>query len=243
MRTAQKRREVSDEDFRRAYYGIPGDEQSILAAVDNQNIIQSVLVKYRLAISRDDLETCGMVAMWRCLQYHDPNRPSKADPSKPCNQKLTTSLHTFVTWECLRELRKVKNQEKRAAKHGCRQYPTENLDNILTLNKKHYRDEHREKMSVLFEYMDLLPFKWQRKVLKQYYFDGLTMSQIGVVNGYSKEAARQKIGKAVRTLRGLCLAEQREDGVLSFGMKGDTCQSQKQNQTSDASMAPLSRMA
>src|SRR5262245_39037708 len=98
-KTRQVRRPVTDADFKRAYYGASGDDASLRAAADNRNVIAAVLKQYVGKIPHDELESCGMTAMWRTLQYHQPDHPSR--------QKFTTSLHRFAKWECLRELRRV----------------------------------------------------------------------------------------------------------------------------------------
>jgi RNA polymerase sigma factor (sigma-70 family) len=45
-----------------------------------------------------------------------------------------------------------------------------------------------------------------RQLIQEYFFDRRTMHEIGKLHGYSKEAARQKINKAVNRLRRHCLA-------------------------------------
>ena len=67
-----------------------------MAIDDNVNIIRKVTAKYASVIHSDDLRTCGLNALWRTLQCHDPKY----------NQKFTTSLYRFVEWECQRELRR-----------------------------------------------------------------------------------------------------------------------------------------
>jgi RNA polymerase sigma factor (sigma-70 family) len=80
---------VSDEQF-----GIA------MSTGDNVNIIRKVTSRYASAIHPDDLYTCGLNALWRTLQCHDPKY----------NQKFTTSLYRFVEWECQRELRKKRTK-------------------------------------------------------------------------------------------------------------------------------------
>jgi len=184
-RTPRPRRAISDTEFNEA-----------LANSDNANIIKAVTQRYCGVLSSDDLRACGLHALWRCLQYHDPSY----------GQKFTTSLHRFTDWECKRELRKQRGgKTKRAVVivplyeqsvetlHENQDFLGNNLYNPLNEELEHVRER-----------MGQLPFDWQRQVVEQYYFKHMTMEQIGRANGYSKEAARQKINKALTCLRRLC---------------------------------------
>lgn len=80
------KKNVSDLEFEQA-----------LSNIDNKKIINSVLKKYNKQIPNDELRRCGQVGLLKALAGHDFNHPSK--------QKFTTSLCTFVNWECLWVLR------------------------------------------------------------------------------------------------------------------------------------------
>lgn len=170
----QKRKNVTNEEFTVA-----------LADTNNTNIIRSVCNGYRNILSEDELHSCGLNALWRTLQYHRPEY----------NQKFTTSLYRFIDWECKREVRRVKNSRK----YVVASLSEQGYDQLST-------GDLCEKPEVLHlrECISLLPEEWQRTVIRQYYLDNRTMEEIGVINGYSKEAARQKINKAMASLKDIC---------------------------------------
>lgn len=194
---ARERRSVSNDEFNRAYRGVPGDEASLRAAADNRNVIKGVLRKYSKQLTKDELFTCGLNALWRTLQYH-----------RDCfNQKFTTSLHRFTDWECKRELRK-----KRGGRGRVRpvEVPFADMLNIAArdnnnTNFKMGGDPADDDLRHVTECIDLLDDDTQKQVIRQYYFEHLTMEQIGRVNGYSKETARKNLRSAVDALREVAL--------------------------------------
>jgi RNA polymerase sigma factor (sigma-70 family) len=149
--------------------------ETALADINNIKIIQKVTSRYTNLIPQDDLKSCALHALWRALTYHDPNR----------GQKFTTSLWRFTEWECRREL--VRQKKKK------------NTISFSSIEFDVAADGVNEDVVHIRECLTLLP-KTDREVLTQYYIDKYTMEEIGKRNGYSKEAARQKINKAVAKL-------------------------------------------
>lgn len=142
---------------------------------DNQNIIKTVTNKYRAIISIDDLQRCGLHGLWRALQYHQDGR----------GQKFTTSLYRFVDWECKKELNRITKQRKNVSLETIKidvPYwgPTEDTEHLR-------------------ECLKLLP-KPESQLVDMYYFRDMTLEEIGRNNRYTKEAARQKLNKAVQKL-------------------------------------------
>ncbi len=177
-RTPRERREISNEEFNAA-----------LANEDNIRIIRSVTSGYANVLSKEDRESCGMIALWRTLQYYQPQY----------NQKLTTSLVRFVRWQCDSELlrQKPKKYEFRP-RIPMDQYCEEFDGEPPTMG------EYAESLEHIRERMKALP-EIEQLVVEQYYFKRMTMDQVGQANGYSKETAREKINKAVANLKSLCL--------------------------------------
>jgi RNA polymerase sigma factor (sigma-70 family) len=174
-RTKLTRKEVTDEEFRQA-----------LANKDNEKVIKSVLSRYYSIIPAEDLEACGLEALWRCLGYHKEGK----------GNKFTTSLWTFTNWECKRLLKKIRRQ---ASTH------TVNISTIETKEKF--------EVPVPLDNPDVVHLRecitmlkpGDRELIQQYYFDRHTMEEIGNLHGYSKEAARQKINGALQELRKCCV--------------------------------------
>lgn len=160
------RKQVSNEEFETAYKN-----------KDNKRVISTVIKKYMRSIDLHDLQSAGMMALWRCLSYHDDS----------FNQKFTTSLWRFTDWECKRILRSQKNKVKCAQLSVIESDFPENQ--IVTDNEKYIK-----------ECIHLLPTS-DKSILELYYYDNRTMDEIGKLNGYSKEAARQKINKSLKKLQ------------------------------------------
>jgi RNA polymerase sigma factor (sigma-70 family) len=165
------RRMVTNEEFNEA-----------LKNKDNEKIIKAVLARYYHVIPADKLKDCGYDALWRCLGYHIPGK----------GNKFTTSLWKFTTWECRRALKRIHNEQ------------STHTINISTIETKEKFDipmpMDSESILHLRECLTLLNTE-SKQIIHEYYFEHRTMQEIGELHGYSKEAARQKINKAVRELR------------------------------------------
>jgi len=138
-------------------------------------------------IDRQDLDTCGLFGLWRALQYHQDGR----------GQKFTTSLYRFVDWECKKELK------KKQVKAGGRKVRSLDADDGKKTFKIDVEDKSiapAEEAKHLRECLRLLP-KSESQLVDMYYFREMTLEQIGRQYGYTKEAARQKLNKAVEKLR------------------------------------------
>lgn len=181
------RRQVTDEEFRAAYYGRKGDPDSAAAAKDNRGVIRAVLRAYRDQVPAADLEAAGMNAMWRALQYHQTDHPSR--------QKFTTSLHRFATWECEREARNARGGRSKTRPKFL-PLPGPDMMAAPTLG---------EEIAHVRECLGRLPLEWQRTVISQYYLEGMTLDEVGAANGYSKETARKRLRLAMEALRGLAI--------------------------------------
>jgi RNA polymerase sigma factor (sigma-70 family) len=143
---------------------------------DNIKVINGLKRKYAQVLDVDDFESAAMIGLWKTLGYHEEGR----------GQKFTSSLWLFVSWECRRLLRAKKANVKFV------QMSSMGID----VPEKNGLDERCQKVK---EYVELLSEK-DKKVLKQYYYDNHTMEEIGNLNGYTKEAARQKINKGIKNL-------------------------------------------
>lgn len=158
------------------------DEQinAALAVDDNLNIIRKVTAKYASTIHQDDLRTCGLNALWRTLQCHDP----------AYNQKFTTSLYRFVEWECQRELRRRKTKVlsltvplEQAEPHevSVEGLPTTDVELV------------REAIGMLDEQ--------DREIIRFHFLEGHSLRDASRRFGFSKQVARKKKQEALERLR------------------------------------------
>jgi DNA-directed RNA polymerase specialized sigma subunit len=139
--------------------------------LSNKRIIKYVLYQYRKILDYDTLKSCGLHALWRCLQYHD-------DKYK---RKFTSSLYQFVKWECEREIKSKYKSSKN----------TINIDCDIIADEK----------SNLFTYISNILDKESFNLIKLRFIDGMTLDEIGKECGFTKESARQKINRILLHLR------------------------------------------
>jgi DNA-directed RNA polymerase specialized sigma24 family protein len=171
-----KRRVVTDAEFNKALYGVPGDEQSIRDASNNRNILKSVSSSYRRFLSQDVLLGCELHALWRTLQYHRDEY----------GQKFTTSLYRFAHWQCRCEIRKLCFFLQQRNKAGCR-LP------VLMVERDNLVDNIRDAITCL-------KHEWMRSIIVDYYFFGYSLRQIAVRNGLCYEGTRKRLRLAEREL-------------------------------------------
>lgn len=165
-----KRRTVTNDEFNKA-----------LANMNNVKIMQEALSKYRGIIPYEDLQRCGLDALWRCIGYHEDNK----------GNKFTTSLWRFIVWECRRELKRIRQQGRI---HTVSLSQKEDFDISTNVNNQ---------IKHLHEYITLLDSD-SRDIINQYYFERRTMQEIGDIRGCSKQTIGQKIHKALIELRKMC---------------------------------------
>lgn len=166
-------RAVSDAELRQA-----------LADENNQRLIRSVTRTYARQLSEEQLENCGMHAVWRTLRKHRHDHPS--------GQKFTSSLYRFVHWECKKELGRVRGRRKMTS---------------LEVAPEPTCRAPREEIAELLSCLEQLPDQ-QQTLLRQYYLSEMSLEKVGQLHGVSIETARLLIGRAERELR--CLMEDEE---------------------------------
>jgi DNA-directed RNA polymerase specialized sigma subunit len=138
---------------------------------DNQSIINSVLKKYSNTLDYDTLKSCGLHALWRCLESH----------SDEFKTKFTSSLYKFTKWECDREI----------LKYNKRKDTTFELFDVAV---------EGEEISI-FEDIEEILSPEHASIVKMRFIEDHTLEEIGNHFGYTKEAARQKLKNALEILR------------------------------------------
>jgi DNA-directed RNA polymerase specialized sigma24 family protein len=173
---SNKRRSVSNAEFDKAW-----------ANSDNRNIIENVLLRYNQQLSSDERHTCGLHALWRALGYH----------KEGFGKKFTSNLYQFTHWECRRALREKSTSDRR----GNQPLPDEEFMPVMNgLDEEQTGDN----IGLLRERMTLLSNE-ERQLIYQSYLESRTDEEVGQLNGYTKEAARQKINRAFLRLREICV--------------------------------------
>lgn len=165
-------REVSDEEL-----------QVALKNPNNRAIIKKVGRYYRSVLSYDESYSCGLIALWKTLAKHDPNR----------GQKFTTSLYRFMKWECLRLISRSK-----ANRWKLSQEITEDV-----LRKSNGVSNKSETLEYVREVMGYLR-EHDRNLINAYYVEGHTIEEIALSMEVAKESARQQLISAFDRLKELC---------------------------------------
>lgn len=171
-------RSISNEEFESAWKD-----------TNNQKIIRRILYKYARWLSVDDLETCGLMALWNALACHQPS----------FQQKFTSSLYRFVQWEVRRRLDREKKVRRRHEEGDV---------SIMVDNRHLISTRKHEQLEYIKERLVMLPDQAQT-IVRRFYFEGKGVEEIASDLSQSKEAVRQQLLKAVARLKELC---QRIDG-------------------------------
>lgn len=146
--------------------------------LSNQRVMRSVVAAYEIPAERQP--EVMEAALLRCLQHHRPGR-----------QQFTTSLHRFTVWACLNALRKSRRRPRPLRLSSLPEPPCPVHDRQTDIEHIH-------------ECMGMLSVS-DEALIRQYYLERLTLDEIGRLNSYTREAARQNLGRALDRLREICL--------------------------------------
>lgn len=142
---------------------------------DNRILIKSETGKYYNVLTVEERNDCGLAALWKALQYY----------KKKFGQKFTTSLYRFVHWECKRQIERNRKRK-----------PQTNIEFDIEQEKLDDTD-----LVFIREKFEAMPNCWQKRWLKQHFFEFKTVEQIAKRNRVSRETARQRLKQAVKALR------------------------------------------
>lgn len=135
-------------------------------------IMNSVCNRYRRAIDADQIESIKTNTLWKCVQNYDISHGAK----------FTSYLYQQLSFACKNELKKLN-----------REYATENI----CQNTVDPRSSLPESMS---EFVDGLPEE-DAEIIVQRFVYNMTMIEIAEANGYSRETARRRVSKAIKTYK------------------------------------------
>ncbi len=147
-----------------------------------QNIRVMTAVVAAFDIPKEQREEIMDRAMVRCLSKHEDGR-----------QQFTSSLYRFTTWECQNAIRQRARSRRVLSLSDVPEPPCP-------------VDDRKEDIDHMYECMEMLSPK-DRSVIDQYYFQELTLEEIGDINRYTRQAACANLARAVDRLRKLCLRD------------------------------------
>ncbi len=138
-------------------------------------IMNSVCNRYRKAIDVDQIESIKTNTLWKCVQGYD----------KSFGAKFTSYLYQQLSYACKNELKKTRlNKEY----------------NIYDSIGKNTVDKKCSTSVCMSEFIDGLPEEDADVIVKRFVYN-MTMVEIAKSNGYSRETARRRVSKAIKTYK------------------------------------------
>ena len=133
------------------------------------NIMSKVAWPYRQNIDLDEIESIKMDILWDCINKYDSSKGSK----------FTSYLYQQLSFAFRSRVKKKKKE-----------YSSEFVRDTVSCIKT------QSDMNC-YDLLEGLP-KDISKIIQQRFIYNMTMNEIGVKNGYSRETARRKLIKAVK---------------------------------------------
>lgn len=137
------------------------------------SIMRMIENKYKNYIDPDDISSISLTTLWKCTEKYDPSRKAK----------FTSYLYQQLVYA-------FKNQLKQESKKF--QYATENIE-------KSFDNYSKEEVEII---LSSVP-EWVASIMRQRFISNNTIQEIADINGYSRETARRRINKALKTCRDL----------------------------------------
>lgn len=170
------KREISNQEFEEA-----------LANPDVNGILNSISKKYIKSIEQDDLSTCKHVALWKALQYHDFNHPSK--------RKFTSSLYNFMWWECQRY---QQNNRK-------------NISNFDINSISEPSGSYNFTSVMVNDCLNTLSNE-EQTLIRYKFFEKMTLKEISEKMNYSLQTVNVKLKRALDNFKVVYMKGEEEDG-------------------------------
>ena len=165
-----------DKEFNKQYEAKWADK-------DNQNIMNKVSKAYMKNIDTRDIESIKMDALWRVMNKYDPSKGTKF--TSYLYQQLS---YAFKTW--------VKKSEKNLEfTQGVQPLDSGHVGD-LNSTAEDAVDINNLNSQLVLDITTGLPADTV-KILKQRFYNNMTMKEIAQENGYSRETARRRVKKAV----------------------------------------------
>jgi len=143
--------------------------------INNLRIMNKVCSFYQNILSKDELHRCKLLALWKAMCRFNPS----------CGKKFTSYLYNSVKWECQKELYHV-NKHRKGITY---------TDSLFEYFDRYDTD--------IIDAIEKLPSKFS-KVIKQKFFNSMTMEEIGLENDYSRETARRNVKRGLEKLKEIC---------------------------------------
>lgn len=140
---------------------------------NNQKIMKSASRPFQRQLTKEEIENCELIALWKAIEDFQPTKGSK----------FTSILYTRVRWECLKELRQMKPINASPLNSGLiednRPYFYSINDIIIDVPSEHYN------------------------ILYKRFVEDKTFGEIGADIGLSGESARLKTKKAIEYIKNI----------------------------------------
>ena len=156
-----------------------------------QNIIRSVNNKYSY-VDSDDQSSISMETLWRCTNRYDNTKGAK----------FTSFLYQQLTFAYKNLLKKKKSPTPMGSLNEIAGIQTVDTSTVNVKKNKHKRSMYERKLAkeeaqnILYPMLESIPND-SKNIIQQRFFSNMTMKEIAMQNGYSRETARRKLKKAI----------------------------------------------
>lgn len=161
------KKKITNDEFNTAYIDI-----------NNKKIINKVAQKYKKYIPRDEIKTCGMMALWKSLEKFNPER----------GRKFTSFLYNMMNFECMAWLNKDSKYKQKINKYL--QSPFNFISDSINCNSY---NEFNDLISILPKNL--------ATIVELRIIYNMSFEEIGVINKFSHETARRKLKEAYDKLK------------------------------------------
>ena len=153
---------------------------------DIQNIGYKAANKFKKQLSKEEIDSCFLIALWRACEKYNPNY----DPSKIAS--FYTFLYKGVYFECMKlcqvnaaykkNINKIKNNHSHKIKHGYKDI------SFATIDAQDFGLNQSESQILIKRF-------WERKTLKE----------LSIENNISLQAIKKRIKKILKKIQNACV--------------------------------------
>ena len=166
---------------------------------DNQRIMNKVANHYSKNLDFDDIESAKMSTLWHCIQKYDESRGSK----------FTSYLFQQLNF-AMRNLYKQKKKDYNMVQYnnppsdgavesdrGVKWSAGSVVQSCAEEGQSDYAvDAKSQQYRDCYDIVTGLDDE-DAQIIRQRFYENLTMKEIGVANGYSRETARRRVKRAI----------------------------------------------
>tara|TARA_Y100000004_G_C8876160_1_gene395495 strand:- start:127 stop:648 length:522 start_codon:yes stop_codon:yes gene_type:complete len=155
-----------------------------------KNIMNKISNRYIKNIDFDDIESIKMNTLWKCIEKYDKNRGTK----------FTSYLYQQLSYAFKNKVKKKRVEFTLSDMDESKSGYT--VAQCLHRGMEKQKNNYLSKIEVIDIVSDLEPEV--AHIIKQRFYNNMTMKEIGKRNGYSRETARRKLKNAIKICKSIC---------------------------------------